>query len=88
MSISSWHLTVCSGLRCTAALPQLASPRLAAPLLPLWQQGVLSFVPAAGFPAPNRSHFDAQFQREIAQPGKSSGASGWLNRLARSPNPY
>ena len=55
-----------------------------APLLPLWQQGVLSFVPSAGLPAPNRSHFDAQFQMEIAQPGKSSGASGWLNRLAGS----
>jgi uncharacterized protein (DUF1501 family) len=53
-----------------------------APLLPLWQQGVLSFVPAAGLPAPNRSHFDAQFQMEIAQPGKSNAASGWLNRLA------
>ena len=24
------------------------------PLLPLWQQGVLSFVPSAGLPAPNR----------------------------------
>ena len=34
------------------------------PLLPLWQQGVLSFVPAAGLPAPNRSHFDAQYQME------------------------
>lgn len=56
-------------------------PSLAA-LLPLWQQGVLSFVPAAGLPAPNRSHFDAQFQMEIAQPGKSNAASGWLNRLA------
>ncbi len=55
-----------------------------APLLPLWQQGVLSFVPAAGLPAPNRSHFDAQFQMEIAQPGKSNAASGWLNRLAES----
>ena len=55
-----------------------------APLLPLWQQGLLSFVPAAGLPAPNRSHFDAQFQMELAQPGKSSGTSGWLNRLADS----
>ncbi|OOG41046.1 DUF1501 domain-containing protein [Polaromonas sp. A23] len=52
------------------------------PLLPLWQQGVLSFVPAAGLPAPNRSHFDAQYQMEIAQPGKSSGAPGWLNKVA------
>ena len=60
-------------------------PSLAA-LLPLWQQGVLSFVPAAGLPAPNRSHFDAQFQMEIAQPGKSNAASGWLNRLAASSN--
>lgn len=52
------------------------------PLLPLWQQGVLSFVPAAGLSAPNRSHFDAQYQMEIAQSGKSSAAPGWLNKLA------
>jgi uncharacterized protein (DUF1501 family) len=52
------------------------------PLLPLWQQGVLGFVPAAGLPAPNRSHFDAQYQMEIAQPGKTSRVPGWLNRLA------
>ncbi|MES2941322.1 MAG: DUF1501 domain-containing protein [Pseudomonadota bacterium] len=51
-------------------------------MLPLWQQGVLAFVPAAGLPAPNRSHFDAQYHMEIAQPGKTSGASGWLNRVA------
>ena len=67
-----------------------------APLLPLWQQGVLSFVPAAGLPSPNRSHFDAQFQMEIAQSSKSSGGSGssgassstsgWLNRFAASSN--
>ena len=53
-----------------------------APLLPLWQQGVFGFVPAAGLPAPNRSHFDAQYQIEIAQPGKTSGTGGWLNRAA------
>ena len=52
------------------------------PLLPLWQQGVLGFVPAAGLPAPNRSHFDAQYQMEIAQSGKTSGAPGWLNTTA------
>ena len=52
------------------------------PLLPLWQQGVLGFVPAAGLPAPNRSHFDAQYQMEIAQSGRSSAAPGWLNKLA------
>ena len=53
-----------------------------APLMPLWQQGVLSFIPAAGLPAPNRSHFDAQYQMEMAQSGKASAASGWLNKLA------
>jgi uncharacterized protein (DUF1501 family) len=52
------------------------------PLLPLWQQGVLGFVPAAGLPAPNRSHFDAQYQMEIAQSGKTSSAPGWLNNAA------
>ncbi len=53
-----------------------------APLLPLWQQGNLSFIPAAGLPAPNRSHFDAQYQMEIAHAGKTSGVPGWLNKLA------
>jgi uncharacterized protein (DUF1501 family) len=52
------------------------------PLLPLWQQGVLGFVPSAGLPAPNRSHFDAQYQMEIARTGVTSGAPGWLNHLA------
>jgi uncharacterized protein (DUF1501 family) len=53
-----------------------------APLMPLWQRGVLGFVPAAGLPAPNRSHFDAQYQMEIAHAGKTSGVPGWLNKLA------
>ena len=52
------------------------------PLLPLWQQGVLSFIPAAGLPKPNRSHFDAQYQMEVAQVDKTSGAPGWLNKLS------
>ncbi|MBG6076426.1 DUF1501 domain-containing protein [Polaromonas sp. CG_9.11] len=52
------------------------------PLLPLWQQGVLGFVPAAGLPAPNRSHFDAQYQMEIARTGKTSSSPGWLNTVA------
>jgi uncharacterized protein (DUF1501 family) len=56
-------------------------PALSA-LMPLWQQGVLGFVPAAGLPAPNRSHFDAQYQMEIAQSGKTSSAPGWLNNTA------
>jgi uncharacterized protein (DUF1501 family) len=56
-------------------------PAMAA-LMPLWQQGVLSFVPAAGMPAPNRSHFDAQYQMETSHSGKTSGAPGWINQLA------
>lgn len=55
-----------------------------APVLPLWQQGVLSFIPSAGLPAPNRSHFAAQYEMEIAQSGKSSAASGWLNKIAEN----
>ncbi len=55
-----------------------------APVLPLWQQGVLSFVPSAGLPAPNRSHFSAQYDMEIGQSGKSSAASGWLNKAAHN----
>ena len=53
-----------------------------APVLPLWQQGVLSFIPSAGLPAPNRSHFAAQYEMEIGQSGKTSAASGWLNKAA------
>lgn len=53
-----------------------------APLLPLWQQGVLSFVPACGLPQAVRSHFEAQHHWEIGQPGKNSADTGWLNTLA------
>ena len=53
-----------------------------APVLPLWQQGVLSFIPSAGLPAPNRSHFSAQYEMEIGQSGKTSAAPGWLNKAA------
>ena len=56
-------------------------PALAS-LLPLWQQGVLSFLPSAGSPDPTRSHFEAQHHWEIATPGKNSAANGWLNSLA------
>jgi uncharacterized protein (DUF1501 family) len=55
-----------------------------APVLPLWQQGVLSFVPSAGLPAPNRSHFAAQYEIEIGQSGKTSAAPGWLNKVSGS----
>jgi uncharacterized protein (DUF1501 family) len=55
-----------------------------APVLPLWQQGVLGFIPSAGLPVPNRSHFAAQYEMEIAQSGKTSAAPGWLNKAAGS----
>lgn len=58
-----------------------------APMLPLWQQGVLSFIPSAGLPAPNRSHFAAQYEMEIAQSGKTSAAPGWLNKVAGNDKP-
>ncbi len=51
-------------------------------LLPLWQQGVLTFLPCAGSSDPSRSHFDAQYHFESGVPGKSSSNSGWMNRLA------
>lgn len=53
-----------------------------APLMPLWQQGALAFVPATGLPRAVRSHFEAQHYWEIGQPGKTSEGTGWLNTLA------
>ncbi|WP_110181463.1 DUF1501 domain-containing protein [Nocardioides solisilvae] len=51
-----------------------------APLLPLWQQGKVAAVHAAGLPARNRSHFSAMEELEDAAPGATS-RTGWLNRL-------
>jgi uncharacterized protein (DUF1501 family) len=53
-----------------------------APLLPMWRDGVLAFVPASGSPDPTRSHFEAQTHWEIGVPGKSNAPRGWLNALA------
>ena len=53
-----------------------------APLLPLWQLGVLAAIPAAGSPDATRSHFDAQHHWEIGMPGHGGAASGWMNTLA------
>ena len=53
-----------------------------APLLPLWQEGVLGAIPCAGSPDPTRSHFDAQHHWEIGTPGRSSATAGWMNTLA------
>ncbi len=51
-----------------------------APLLPLWNAGMLAAIHATGLPAPNRSHFSAMEEVEDADPG-SSARVGWLNRL-------
>ncbi len=53
-----------------------------APLLPLWQQGVLGAIPCAGSPDATRSHFDAQHHWETGIPGNSSATPGWLNTLS------
>ena len=52
-----------------------------APLMPLWHQGSLAFVHAAGSPDPTRSHFDGQDNIESGTPGNKATADGWLNRL-------
>jgi uncharacterized protein (DUF1501 family) len=55
-------------------------PALAS-LLPLWQNGTLAFIHAAGSPDPNRSHFEAQRYMENGTPGDSTTPDGWMNRL-------
>ncbi len=51
---------------------------------PLWDQGHLAIVHAAGSPDPTRSHFDAQDYMESGTPGVKSTADGWLNRTLQS----
>ncbi len=50
-------------------------------LMPLWEQGAMSFVHASGSPDSTRSHFDAQDYLESGTPGRKSTADGWMNRL-------
>src|SRR5580698_7934101 len=47
---------------------------------PLWQQGHLAIVHAAGSPDSTRSHFDAQDFMETGTPGVKITEDGWLNR--------
>src|SRR5438046_9782934 len=47
---------------------------------PLWDQGHLAIVHAAGSPDETRSHFDAQDYMESGTPGVKSTTDGWLNR--------
>jgi uncharacterized protein (DUF1501 family) len=50
---------------------------------PLWKQGHLAIVHAAGSPDPTRSHFDAQDFMESGTPGLKATEDGWLNRTLR-----
>src|SRR5216683_2431463 len=51
-----------------------------APLGPLFHNGQLAIVHAAGSPDTTRSHFDAQDFMESGTPGVKSTDDGWLNR--------
>jgi uncharacterized protein (DUF1501 family) len=52
-----------------------------APFKPLYEQGHLAIVHAAGSPDMSRSHFDAQDFMESGTPGVKSTEDGWLNRV-------
>ncbi|MES2390128.1 MAG: DUF1501 domain-containing protein, partial [Acidobacteriota bacterium] len=55
-----------------------------APFKPLYDQGHLAIVHAAGSPDTTRSHFDAQDYMESGTPGIKSTADGWLNRALQA----
>jgi len=50
---------------------------------PLWKDGHLAIVHAAGSPDTTRSHFDAQDYMESGTPGLKATEDGWLNRVLR-----
>ncbi len=51
---------------------------------PLYDQGQLAIVHAAGSPDTTRSHFDAQDYMESGTPGLKATADGWLNRALQN----
>ncbi|MGA2807549.1 MAG: DUF1501 domain-containing protein [Terracidiphilus sp.] len=51
---------------------------------PLYRQGHLAIVAAAGSPDRSRSHFDAQDYMESGTPGDKSTVDGWLNRAMQA----
>lgn len=51
---------------------------------PLYDQGHLAIVHAAGSPDMTRSHFDAQDYMESGTPGVKSTDDGWLNRALQA----
>ncbi len=54
------------------------------PLKPLYDQGHLAIVHAAGSPDMSRSHFDAQDYMESGTPGVKATTEGWLNRALQA----
>ncbi len=50
---------------------------------PLFDQGHLAIIHAAGSPDNTRSHFDAQDYMETGTPGVKATEDGWLNRAIR-----
>jgi uncharacterized protein (DUF1501 family) len=58
-----------------------------ASLKPLYAQGHLAVVHAAGSPDMSRSHFDAQDYMESGTPGVKSTPDGWLNRALLNQKP-
>jgi uncharacterized protein (DUF1501 family) len=58
-------------------------PQMAA-FKPLYDQGHLAIVHAAGSPDPSRSHFDAQDYMESGTPGVKVTQDGWLNRALQN----
>ena len=58
------------------------------PLKPLWDQGHLAIIHAAGSPDESRSHFDAQDYMESGTPGVKATPDGWLNRALRAEDQY
>src|ERR1700710_1757450 len=51
---------------------------------PLYDQGHLAIIHAAGSPDTTRSHFDAQDYMESGTPGVKSTSDGWLNRALQT----
>jgi uncharacterized protein (DUF1501 family) len=52
---------------------------------PLFKDGHLAIVHAAGSPDTTRSHFDAQDYMESGTPGMKTTEDGWLNRALHTP---
>jgi uncharacterized protein (DUF1501 family) len=55
-----------------------------APFKPIYDEGQLAIIHAAGSPDATRSHFDAQDYMESATPGVKSTTDGWLNRYLQA----